>query len=250
MRLNSVVCGASVIVVAVAVSCGNARDGSNTNAPVATMRGATIYYRQIRCSPRYRSDAARCTTIEQNNLNGRIYGHAIDAAAAMLGIELSPAERAELESKATEGHALTVNAAERMRALLRGVVRIHQGENAATVQRELATRYNVSDRELSEMLSRYPSVETAEEALAIDFVGTGDKSARDFYRREMLTPKLKNAIAARARGANASPDAAEAQLWDEVIDSIDLEIVDKRYTMPSLIGILNKREEHIDVTPR
>lgn len=249
MRLNDWACGVGAFLCVLAVSCGNASNANKADAPVASLRGATIYYRQIRCSPRDRKDVTRCTVVEQGNLNRRIYGYAIDSAAELLRIELTPAELTSLEDHFAREHPQNVMAAERMRALLRGVVRIHQGDDVETVQRELAARHNISEEQLSEMTSRFPSVEFAQEALAIDFIGTVDKSARDFFRREMLEPKLRAVIAERASTNGTSLEMAEAQLWREVVTYMQIKIIDDRYDMPTLVGILNRREAHVDVTP-
>ncbi|HVG23282.1 MAG TPA: hypothetical protein VND45_03940, partial [Thermoanaerobaculia bacterium] len=192
--------------------CGN---GVAPDTAVATMRGQTIYYRQIRCSSRNRAEPARCLAIEQSNLQRRIYGHALDTAAEALGIALTEDDRRQIDAAVSREHPHNVRAAERMRAMLKGAIRIHKGERLEAVQKELAPA-GVSGPEMAEMTSRFPTVPDAEEALSIDFVGTADRSVRDFHRHAILTPRVAAAVAARAQAEGISVDDAEADLWRSV----------------------------------
>jgi hypothetical protein len=236
----------TLAIIVWAVNCGNTVDVPEGDKPVATVDGTLIRYRQIRCPARERTVPTRCVPIEQSSLRTRIYEYAIESAAHDLGIALGDADLASVEEHVRLEHGRIVIAANHMEAVLRAVVRVHKGESVAVVQQDAAAA-GVQPAELTESLNFYPTPGSAEEALAVDFVGTGDKNVRGYYRRALLIPRIRSIVEDRARAQNVAFAVAESQMWREVIASHRIRILDDRYQMPDFIDVLGVKEETIHV---
>lgn len=220
---------ARLLVAAVLVaSCGNS---PSPDAVVAKVGDTAILYRKIRCSPKHRPDAQRCTAIEQDNLDRRIMGMAVEAAAEVLNVPFTAEDAATVEAKVAEQRDMNVQSADRMKRLLQAAVRVHSGENAEDVRQEMVGQ-GYPREEVDEIITRFPTVADAEEALAIDFIGTGERSIREWERRAILRRRLHAAVAERARTRGNSADEAAAQVRREVLAHMQIQIVEERYHVP------------------
>jgi hypothetical protein len=228
-----------VVILAVLMSgigCNTAAD-----VPIATMRGAQIVHREIRCAETLASDKDACLRAEQSNLDSKIYTRSIEAAVKLHGIELTESDQALIARHVAAEHGDNVKAASHFRAVFDAVFRLRSGQPAAKVYADAADQ-GVSAAEIEQMLSQYKTVAEVERALRRDFVAEGDASVAKYYRVALLVKKLDSFVKRRAESSKTERAIVESAFWRDVVAHMELRIVDSRYQMPNYHGVFEGYE--------
>ena len=209
---------------------------------IVTSDLGSIPYEHIRCAPAKRANAEACAASERDKLSARVYALAIDAAAALHGLRLTPEESQRVDARVESARALGHRAAEEYMLIAEGVLRIRQGLCADEVIAELG-RAGIKREMVESMLSRVATADEAKAILARDHIAETEAAASTYYTREMMRRKLAALVRERA-AASGKPVAEEGRaFWEHVLSRYHFEVVKQPYQLPDFEGVLNENGE-------
>jgi hypothetical protein len=201
-----------------------------------------ITYRKIRCGPR--APVEKCRDIEQENLRVRLSQLIIFAAAGTYGVELSDAERREVDGLVAAQRENIANAARVFRAAIAGAARVHAGEPLDHV----AATQGVSVEMIEQAMNEYPTESEARTTLTRDFVNEIEAAGRKTYTRERLAAKLRTLIHERATQRHVTDEEESKTFWNGVAVQRHFRVLDSRYKLPDFKGVLNVQEISIAIS--
>lgn len=214
---------------------------------VAKSDSGSITYSNIRCHPQLRRGSAACVRSEQEALNRWIYRRATECAARLERISLTNGDVAALEAQIEVMKPQFQRTAGRYRAVLRGVIRVQEGEKIGDVAAELR-KLGVTSRELEHELHRFERSDGARTALEKDHTSLIEEATRDRMRHDLLLSKLKRRVEERSAASARPFSAEETAMWNTAVRACALRIVDDTYHMPELTGAFEIRAyEHVQL---
>lgn len=213
---------------------------AETERPVARSATAVLPESAVRCHPRMRAaDVEGCRRAEATNVRLWIYRQAIPCAARMRGLALTAAEERSAEAKIDAERELMERVVARHRTLLRGVLRIQEGEDSDSVTMELKGS-GIHPLEVEERLQHHKTAADTRRALDADHLAAIHAATRESIRGELLFVKLLAHVQERAKVSGRPREEEEATLWRAAIAECKLEVVDARYEMPNFKGVFEK----------
>lgn len=202
---------------------------------VARTNVGTITYSNIRCHPRLGRGSEACIRSEQEALNRWIYRRATECAVRRERISLSNGDVEKMEAQIQRERSEFERIASRYRAVLRGVIRVQEGENTSDVAAELR-KLGIAPSELEQELARFANSSEARRALERDHTAQLEQAARDRMRQDLLLTKLKQRLEERSAASARPFSDEEAAMWGSAVRDCAFLIVDDNYHLPELTG--------------
>jgi hypothetical protein len=217
-----------------------------TNAPqaivpeqdpvVARMEGRTIRHSEIRCSRVVANDAAKCLASENAQLQKLLLRHLVDVAVAREHIEPTQQEVLKAIPQQLLDEQTLRALDQRSKKVARAVLAVRAGGDSNTIYQEQLEKNGSARAEFDTALAIF-SLEDARHVLESDMAAETRQSViRDYTHREKLT-RLRRAVEQAATEHKASYETTAAALWNEVLGTTRVVIVDPRYSMPDLQGL-------------
>jgi hypothetical protein len=235
--------GICLLLAAIACASVKAEDGR----VIAEVRGGSIVYSDIRCPNRIReASPEQCQQREQASLRRLLAGHVVECAADVGRITLTKEDEQQIELQVADERAGVLQIIDRHRVVLRGVLRVQEGEQLDDVAADLA-RTGVKAEDLETQLRYLDDADATRKALAKDYVASAAAATRAVMRQTLLLDKLREHVAALAAAAGRTTEDEENALIQSAIQNCGIRIIDGRYQAPDLKGVLKRHVQQTQI---
>lgn len=183
----------------------------------------------------------QCRKVEEARFEVAARIALIELAAALNGVSPTPEEI----TRRTPVVDIAAVAA-RQKAVVEAALKLMRGGDPAEVERTLLRPHKIDSSEIEALRAMGVTERQLEDSLLLDYAQALREQHRTQARQALAVRKLEALIESRSAHEKRPPRDVESDLWKAVLARGPIEILDGRFKLPDMDGLLSKKMEAPD----